>query len=69
MKREIITNWSVEKIEANIEGMPIPRARFFNKVENGRYGKTEIIVPDDLTFDHLCLFIGHKTRVTIETID
>jgi hypothetical protein len=69
MKREYVTNWGIEKIEANIEEMPIPKTRFFNKTENGRYGKTEIIVPDDLTFDHLCLFIGRKTKVTIEIID
>lgn len=69
MKKVFVTNWGLETVQADIDHVPLPRARFFNKLERGRLSRTEIIAPDDITYDQLCFFIGRKTKVTIETIE
>lgn len=66
MKKEFVTFWTSERVDANTKRMPIPRASFFNS----NFGELdEIIIPDDISFDQLAVFDGRKTRVTIEIID
>lgn len=69
MKKEFTTYWTVEDILAKKDRMPIPRARFFNRIIKKDCTLTEIVVPDDIPYDALCVFIGRKTKVTIETVD
>lgn len=69
MKKEFITYWSCENILAKLSEMSWPKARFFHRTTDNQGTKTEIIFPDDITYDHLAFFIGRKTKVTIETID
>lgn len=70
MKKEFFTHWSPEKIIAKVSEMPLPRARFFDVVVKAdNKVSMEIVVPDDITYDQLCFFIGRKTKVTIETVE
>lgn len=69
MKKEFTTYWTVEDVLAKQSQMPIPRARFFNRTITKDMTRTEMVIPDDITYDALCVFIGRKTKVTIETID
>jgi hypothetical protein len=70
LKKEFITHWSFESVMAKVTQMPIPRQRFFHRTarENSRVD-TEIVIPDDITYDNLAFFVGRKTKVTIETIE
>ena len=69
MKKEFITTWSAEIVDVNIHKMPIPRSRFFScATPKYRTGNAEIIVPDDVTYDQLCVFEGRRTKVTIEIL-
>lgn len=70
IKKEFITYWTPELVLAKLTQMTYDRAKFFNRTVKGvDRTDTEIIVPDSITYDQLCIFIGRKTKVTIETVD
>lgn len=70
MQREFITQWSIEQVHAESATMPISRAGFFrNTRAYANEIATNIVIPDDISYDQFLSFVGKKTRVTIEVID
>lgn len=70
IKKEFVSYWTAEYVGADVHKMPIQRAQFFNestKVNSGR--QIEIVIPENVRYDDLAVFVGRKTKITIETLD
>lgn len=68
IKKEFITVWAPEEVQAEIEAMPISRASFFHIKRSGVIQDLKAMIPE-ISYDDLLIFTGKKTKVTIEVIE
>lgn len=73
-KKEFITYWSPERVALDrvSPGQVPPDTDFFHHQGKAMGGLTSspfiAVIPDNISFNELITFLGHKTKVTIEII-